>query len=72
MSNEAKVIALEHLVVALLKDLEVRKGIPSQPIVEAALHSIKHSDYPGDAERRLEAVGALQDLWSLIGAESSS
>ncbi|EGH74631.1 hypothetical protein [Pseudomonas syringae] len=69
MSQEAKVIALEHLVLTLLEDMKVRGGSQPDALVERAIRSIKSSRYPGDEERTEAAVGALKDLWTLVGAK---
>ncbi|KPW36955.1 MULTISPECIES: hypothetical protein [Pseudomonas syringae group] len=69
MSQEAKVIALEHLVLTLLEDMKVRSGSHPEALVERAISSIRSSSYPGDEERMQAAVGALKDLWTLVGAK---
>ncbi|KPA87335.1 hypothetical protein PF66_06158 [Pseudomonas asplenii] len=66
MSQEAKVIALEHLVFSLLRELDGLGSIDRDQIVDRALKSIKEAAYPGDPERRDAAVGALQDAAMLI------
>lgn len=67
MSQEAKIIALEHVVFQLLKELELRGGISSDMILNSALGSIKNNAYPGDPERTDAAVGALKDVWTFLG-----
>ncbi|MCM2461040.1 hypothetical protein HGO40_11170 [Pseudomonas sp. CG7] len=67
MSQEAKIIALEHLVVRLMKELQVKSGISSNIIFEKARTEILTSNYPGDPERQEAAKGALEDLAALIG-----
>lgn len=67
MSQEAKIIALEHLVVRLMKELQLRSGISSNVIFESARTEIMTSKYPGDPERQDAAKGALEDLAALIG-----
>ena len=67
MSQDAKVIALEHVVFQLLKELELVSGIDSEIIMERALHSIATNDYPGDSERTEAAAGALKDAWTFLG-----
>lgn len=69
MSQEAKVIALEHVVFQLLKELELRGGIRSEMILERASNSIATSEYPGDPERRDQTSGALKDAWAFLGAK---
>ncbi|MEB5935601.1 MULTISPECIES: hypothetical protein [Pseudomonas] len=66
MTQEAKVIALEHLVFSLLRELDGRGGIDRDEIVDRALRSIQEGGYPGDPERREAAVGALKDAATLI------
>lgn len=66
MSQEAKIIALEHLVFSLLKELDGRDGIDRDEIVDRALRSIQQAGYPCDQERREAAVGALKDAATLI------
>ena len=67
MSQEAKIIALEHLVFQLIKELELRNGIPAEMILERSLGAIKSRDYPGDPERIDAAAGALKDAWTFLG-----
>ncbi|WP_262416887.1 hypothetical protein [Pseudomonas sp. P867] len=43
MSQKAKIIALEHVVFQLLKELELRGGISSDMILNSALGSIKNN-----------------------------
>ncbi|AKF46365.1 hypothetical protein ACQJ22_01230 [Pseudomonas fragariae (ex Marin et al. 2024)] len=69
MSQEAKVIALEHLVLTLLDEMRVRCGSLPDALVERAISSIKSSKYPGDEERSEAAVGALKDLCTLVGTK---
>jgi hypothetical protein len=69
MSQEAKVIALEHMVVTLMKELETRCGSQPEVLVDRAIHSMKTANYPGEADRSSAAVGALQDLWALLGTK---
>lgn len=71
MSQDAKVIALEHLVLTLLAEMELRCGSQPESLVEKAISSIKTASYPGDPERTDAAVGALQDAWTLIGLKKS-
>ena len=67
MSQEAKIIALEHVVFQLLKELELRGGISSDMILNSALGSIQNNAYPGDSGRIDAAVGALKDAWTFLG-----
>jgi len=66
MAQEAKIIALEHLVFSLLRELDGRDGIDRDEIVDRALKSIQESAYPGDPDRRDAAVGALKDAATFI------
>ncbi|MFT0517309.1 hypothetical protein [Pseudomonas faucium] len=66
MTQEAKIIALEHLVFSLLRELDERDGIDRDEIVDRALKSIQGGAYPGDPERRDAAVGALKDAATFI------
>ncbi|ONH50938.1 hypothetical protein SAMN04490182_2031 [Pseudomonas cedrina] len=67
MSQEAKIIALEHIVFQLLKELDLRHGLSSDMILERALGSIQSKDYPGDPVRAAAASGALKDAWAFLG-----
>ncbi|MNH35364.1 hypothetical protein D3C79_960380 [compost metagenome] len=66
MSQEAKIIALEHLVLVLLQELEARIGIDQGEMIGRALKSIHEGLYPHDQELKEAVAGALKDAASLI------
>ncbi|MCF5225751.1 hypothetical protein [Pseudomonas syringae] len=66
MSQEAKVIALEHLVITLIKELKVSQEIQPEIVYEQALYSIMSGRYPAEQEKKTAAAGALQDVVALI------
>jgi len=67
MSNQAQVDALEHLVIALFKELDVRTGLPLTPIVNAAKASIFDSEGSGGPEQKVAAAQYLEHLASRLG-----
>lgn len=66
--QQAQINALEHLVVALFKELDVRTGIPYTPIVATAKASILGSNGPGGPEQKAEAVQYLEHLETMLKA----
>ncbi|QKJ73434.1 hypothetical protein HRH33_12875 [Pseudomonas rhodesiae] len=66
MPQEAKVAALEHLVVALLSEIQRLGGSRIENIYDAARASILEGNYPSDDDSRYAAKGALEDMATLI------
>ena len=59
MSQEAKVIALEHLVFSLLRELDSRDSVNRDEVVDRALASIEGAGYLGEGSQQ-EATEALK------------
>lgn len=66
MSQEAKIIALEHLVLVLLRELDARIGIDQGELIGRALKSVHEGPYPHDQDLKEAVTGALKDAASLI------
>jgi len=65
--QQSQVDALEHLVVALIKELRARQGVPLDPIISAAKASIFDSDGPGGPEQKSQAANYLESLAFRLG-----
>ncbi|WP_433735000.1 hypothetical protein [Pseudomonas monteilii] len=66
MTLNAKIDALEHLVVALLEESRKRHGILPEWVFDRAHSSIMGSNGPQSAEYKAEAVKELDQLRALI------
>ncbi len=62
MSDQARIDALEYLVVALIKELKVRSGLPGAALFDSAKVSLLDSDGPGGPSQKAAAVQALEYL----------
>lgn len=65
MSQEARINALEHLVVVMAKYLE-QSGVSSETVFEYTQASLMGSNGPGGTTQKSEAVSALNDLKTLL------
>lgn len=65
MSQEARINALEHMVVVMGKYLE-QSGVSLESVFEQTQASLMGSNGPGGTTQKTEAVTALNDLKSLI------
>jgi len=64
--QQAQIDALEHLVVALFKELRTKTDIALTPVIEAAKESAMGSDGGGGPEQKGAAVEYLEHLaWRL-------
>jgi hypothetical protein len=62
MSQQAQIDALEHLVIALFKELDSRSKIPIAPIINAARASVFDSEGSGGPAQKAEAAEYLEHL----------
>jgi len=66
MTQEAKIVALEHLVAQLVNQIHKLGGARSENIYEAAIASVMNSEYIDDQELKYAAKGALEDMATVI------
>jgi hypothetical protein len=64
MSQQAKIDALEHLLIAVLKKNSMT--LPADAIFDAAHASIMGSNGPGGTTQKTEAMDALRNLKTLL------
>lgn len=65
--QQAQIEALEHLVVALFKELRGKTDIRLSPVIDAARASILGSDGSGGPEQKSDAVNYLESLAFRLG-----
>lgn len=66
MSQEAKILALEHLVAQLVNQIHQSGGGRSENIYQAAITAVMTSEYIDDQELKYAAKGALEDMATVI------
>lgn len=65
--QQAQIEALEHLVVALVKELGIRNGLPLSSVIGKAKTSLFDSDGPGGPQQKEQAVNYLESLAFRMG-----
>jgi len=69
MDADARLAALEHLVIALLKEQSLRAGHPPEAVFNIAAGSIMGSNGPGGPKEKAEARKALENIQLMTGVK---
>lgn len=67
MDADARLAALEHLVIAIIKELSLRAGHPPEAVFNIAAGSIMGSDGPGGPREKAAAREALENIQLMAG-----
>ncbi|WP_433766671.1 hypothetical protein [Pseudomonas putida] len=67
MDESARLAALEHLVIALIKENSLRAGFPPDSVFKAAAGSIMGSNGPGGPKEKSAAREALENIQLTAG-----
>ncbi|WP_285435612.1 hypothetical protein [Pseudomonas sp. fls2-241-R2A-110] len=67
MDESARLAALEHLVIALIKENSLRAGFPPGSVFKAAAGSIMGSNGPGGPKEKSAAMEALENIQLTAG-----
>jgi len=66
MDTDARLAALEHLVIALIKEQSLRAGHPPEAVFRVAAGAIMGSNGPGGPKEKAAAREALENI-QLVG-----
>lgn len=67
MDESARLAALEHLVIALIKENSLRSGHPPASVFHVAAGSIMGSNGPGGPKEKTAAMQALENIQLTAG-----